>query len=312
MLKRSRMLAILLIMIACAFASPAQQRSVAITFDDLPAAGTTDPTEVKSLNISILDSLDRHHTPAIGFIIESRVQEIGKAGMEIFEEWINRGYELGNHTFSHADFNGLIVDEFEKEIMAGESSLTAAMAKVGKTPRYFRFPQNHTGDTKEKHDAIAAFLQRRGYTLAVCTIDNEDFAFNEAYLKMFANKDEESASRLRADYLAYTSTEIDYYTELHRKIFSREIPHVMLLHVNRLNADVIDKLLDIFEQKRYAFVSLDTALADPAYKTPDADITKYGPMWGYRWARELGIKVNGALETEPPAWIAQYDKENQK
>jgi hypothetical protein len=117
---------------------------------------------------------------------------------------------------------------------------------------------------------------------------------------------------LRADYLAYTSTEIDYYADLHKKIFGHEIPHLMLLHVNRLNADVIDKLLDIFVEKHYAFASLDTALSDPAYKMPDTFITKYGWMWGYRWARELRVQVNGALETDPPAWIAQYDKDKEK
>jgi len=29
-------------------------------------------------------------------------------------------------------------------------------------------------------------------------------------------------------------------------------------------------------------------------------------MWGYRWARELGVKVNGNLETDPSAWIVHY------
>jgi peptidoglycan/xylan/chitin deacetylase (PgdA/CDA1 family) len=309
MLNPFRMLAVVLMLIACVLASPAQQRSVAITFDDLPAAGTTDLTEVRSLNMSILTALDRYHAPTTGFVIESRVQEIGKAqGLELLGQWVSRGYELGNHTLSHADSNSLTVEQFQQEIVAGETSFAAAMAKVGKTPRYFRFPQNHTGDTKDKHDAIAAFLQRRGYTLAVCTIDTEDFVFNEAYLKMLAKKDEASVSRLRADYLAYTSTEIDYYTDLHKRVFGRDIPHVMLLHVNQLNADVIDKLLDIFVEKHYTFISLGSALSDAAYKTPDTDVTKYGPMWGYRWARELRVQVNGALETEPPAWVVEYDK----
>jgi len=35
-------------------------------------------------------------------------------------------------------------------------------------------------------------------------------------------------------------------------------------------------------------------------------------MWGYRWAKELDIKVDGSLESEPPAWIAQYGKEPAK
>jgi hypothetical protein len=68
----------------------------------------------------------------------------------------------------------------------------------------------------------------------------------------------------------------------------------------------MDHLLGIFEDKRYRFVSLDVAQSDPAYDTPDTFTTSYGPLWGYRWAKERGVKVDGSLESEPPAWIAQY------
>jgi len=82
----------------------------------------------------------------------------------------------------------------------------------------------------------------------------------------------------------------------------------MLLHDNRLNGDVIEQILRIFEEKQYRFVPLETAQSDAAYQTPDTYITKFGPMWGYRWASERNIKVNGSLETDPPQWILQYGK----
>jgi len=312
MLNLLRIVGALLFGVVCAVSSLAQQRSVALTFDDLPVADTTDPAEARSINISILNSLDRHHAPSIGFVIERRVQQIGESqGNQLLDQWVERGYELGNHTFSHTISDDLTTEQFEREIVAGETSLAAALAKVGKAPRYFRFPESHTGDTKEKHDAIAAFLAQHGYKVAVCTIDNEDYAFNAAYLKILSGADDTSAAKLRADYLTYTSAEIDYYTGLHKQIFGREIPHVMLLHVNRLNADLIDKLLELFEQKQYRFVTLDAALSDPAYNTPDTFVprfAKYGPMWGYRWAAERRVPVNGTLESEPPAWVLHYGK----
>jgi hypothetical protein len=99
---------------------------------------------------------------------------------------------------------------------------------------------NHTGDSKEKHDLIAAFLSQRGYQLATCTIDNSDYLFNDAYVWMLAKSDAEAAKKLRAEYLAYTSQEIDYYAGLNKQVFGYEPPQVMLLHDNRLNADVIN------------------------------------------------------------------------
>lgn len=271
-----------------AFLPLAQQRSVALTFDDLPVAATSDPSEARYINLSILDSLDRHHAPAIGFVIERRVQQVSDSqGPKLLDQWVRRGYDLGNHTLSHVDINNLSVEQIEQEIVGGEGSFVVALASVGKTPRYFRFPENHTGDTKEKHDAVAAFLAQRGYRVAPCTIDNEDYRIDPVYRIMLANNDQASAVKLRAAYLAYTSTEIDYYAGLHKQIFGREIPHVMLLHANKLNADLINQLLELFAQKQYRFVTLDEALSDPAFKIPDTFVTQYGWMWGYLTYRGL-------------------------
>jgi peptidoglycan/xylan/chitin deacetylase (PgdA/CDA1 family) len=295
---------IALLFALCAHAVKAQQRTVALTFDDLPAAGTSSGADARSFNLSILDSLDRHHAPAIGFVIERLARDL--AGEDLLDEWVKRGYDLGNHSLSHIEMNNLTTDGVEQEIIGGEGVFVAALAKARKKPRYFRFPQNHTGDTKEKHDAVSTFLAHRGYRIGPCTIDNEDYVFNAAYLKMLANKDAASAARLRAAYLAYTSAEIDFYAGLHKQMFGHEIPHVMLLHVNKLNADLIDSVVALFMRKQYGFVSLDAALSDPAYSTPDEFVTKEGWMWAYRWARELGVHVNGSAETEPPDWIIHY------
>jgi hypothetical protein len=83
----------------------------------------------------------------------------------------------------------------------------------------------------------------------------------------------------------------------------------MLLHDNQLNADVIDQLLDLFEKKHYRWVSLSEAESDPAYQMQETFITRYGPMWGYRWAKERGVKVDGSLEPELSKWITNYGRD---
>ncbi|HWO28807.1 MAG TPA: hypothetical protein VNO32_08405 [Candidatus Acidoferrum sp.] len=45
------------------------------------------------------------------------------------------------------------------------------------------------------------------------------------------------------------------------------------------------------------------AQSDAAYSIPDTYITEFGPMWGYRWAREQKVQVEGRLEAEPPKWV---------
>jgi len=297
-----------LYLLSC-LAAAAQTRTVALTFDDLPAVRTKDSVEAQSITRNILDALKKHHAPAIGFVNEKTVQDLGSGnGSRLLAQWIEQGLDLGNHTFSHADLNDLTLEQFQQEVATGEESIRPLLASVGKKPRFLRFPYNHTGDTKEKHDSVAAFLKQSGYRVAACTIDSEDFLFNSVYVQMLANGDAAAADKLRTQYLAYTAVEIDYYTSLHKKIFGREIPQIMLLHANRLNADLIDNVLAIFEEKQYRFVSLEDAQSDPAYATPDTFISKFGPMWAYRWAKQLNVKIDGTLETEPPAWITEYGK----
>jgi peptidoglycan/xylan/chitin deacetylase (PgdA/CDA1 family) len=296
----------------------AQSRTVAITVDDLPYAGwngsrpalsPSDAAIAAEVNRKILSALRHHHAPVTGFVVQKAVEEIGIAkGTEILKEWTRGEFDLGNHTYGHPDINQLSVAQIEDEIIQGEATFAPLMKQEGKKPEFFRFPMNHTGDTKEKHDQVAEFLSRRGYRLATCTIDASDYLFNAAYLRMLASHDEPSARKLRLEYLAYTSTEIDYYAGLNKQVFGHEPPEVMLLHVNRLNADTIQQVLALFEERGYKFVSLETAESDPAYQVPETYITAYGMMWGYRWAKELGVKVNGNLETEPPDWVLQYGK----
>ena len=292
-----------------------QTHTVALTFDDLPLANTAEPltpteklAEARAVNAAILKALSKHHAPAIAFVNEKKVIGDGntKENRDILRVWTRHGNELGNHSYSHADLDKLSAEEFEKEIVDGEPSVRLLMSEKSKPLRFFRFPFNHTGETAEKHDATAGFLRQHGYEVATCTIENEDWVFTHAYELMLKRKDTNSAQRLRDEYLAFTRKRIEYFGQLGQKIFGREVPQVSLLHANRLNADTINDILRIYKDLNYKFVTLEVAQADPAYKTPDTYFTEFGWMWGYRWAKEKHIKVDGSLEPEVSEWIENY------
>jgi peptidoglycan/xylan/chitin deacetylase (PgdA/CDA1 family) len=297
----------------------AQVHTVAMTVDDLPFAAGIPALEhaagmkgAEQVNETIVQAFTRHHVPATGFVIEQRAQALGlPVSKKILKEWMQPGFDLGNHLYSHPDVNMLSVDQIEREITRGEATFAQLLKQAGREPRFLRFPYNHTGDTKEKHDAISAFLSAHGYRIAPCTIDNSDYAFNTAYALALSLHDDQTAAKVKADYIAYTEAEIDWYTALDKQVFGYDIPHIMLLHANRLNAAAILDVLALFEQRWYRFVSLEEAVTDPAYAAPETYITKYGPMWGYRWAHEKNVKVNAHNEPDPPIWISQYVKSHQ-
>jgi peptidoglycan/xylan/chitin deacetylase (PgdA/CDA1 family) len=296
----------------------AQGKTVAITIDDLPyewhdpnihKLESSDAGQAAVVNQKILAALSRHKAPVTGFVNQLKVEQLGtEQGTAMLKPWTSGSFDLGNHLYAHKDANELSVEQIEDEIISGEATIVPLIKAAGKKPEFLRFPYNHTGDTKEKHDAIAAFIAKRGYRLAPCTMDNTDWEFTWAYNKMLAKHDEAGIAKLKAAYLAYTSAEIDYYAELNKQVLGYEPPEIMLLHDNQLNAEMLDEVLTLFESKGYHFVSLSEAESDPIYQHPDTYITSYGPMWGYRWAKERGVKVNGKLEPDPPAWVTEYGK----
>jgi peptidoglycan-N-acetylglucosamine deacetylase len=308
-------LSILTLTLAQNFA--AQTHTVALTIDDLPfvrSDANSGPLQVVNkqaadANRKLLAALARHHVSVTGFVIQKGVEELGmNAGIAILRDWTSHGFDLGNHSYAHPDFNDLTVEQFENQIIRGETTFAPLMKTAGRKPEFFRFPFNHTGDTKEKHDTIAAFLAQRGYRLAPCTIETSDWLFNAAYGRMLAKRDDAAAARLRAEYLAFTAAQIDYFDGLNGQVLGYKPPQIMLIHDNQLNADVIEDLLAIFEKKQFRWISLSDAEANPVYRKPETFITKFGPMWGYRWAEEDNLKVDGSLEQDPPKWIVDYGK----
>ena len=290
--------------VLCCLTAAAQDRKVAMTFDDLPFAGTALPAEAATINQAILGALRKHHAPAIGFFIGETALKLSPSEREtIMRDWTKGAFDLGNHTYSHPNFSDLTLAAFEDDVTKGDNLITPALAAADRKPRWLRFPYNHTGDTSEKHEGIDAFLKSRGEETATCTIDNTDYEFAEVYARALGKNDRTMEDRVKADYLAYTAKEIDYSGTLGATVFGREIPQVMLLHASRLNAAVIETILTMFEQKGYRFVTLAEAQSDRAYSTPDTFVTSYGPMWGYRWAAERGVQVNGRLEPVVPHWI---------
>jgi peptidoglycan-N-acetylglucosamine deacetylase len=270
----------------CAFA---QQRAVAITIDDLPYVGP-DATARRD-NRRLLAAFRERHVPVTGFVIGSRIDG------QILREWLRSGFDLANHSYTHRNMNELSIEQIEDEIARGEAALAPYLKEASKKLEFFRFPMNHTGDTKEKHDAVAEFLAKRGMAVATCTIENSDYLFSRAYTRTQAKR------KLRDEYIAFTAARIDFLAGITKQVFGYEPPQVMLLHDNPLNADAIVDVLKLFEERGYRFVSLKAAQSDAAYKTRDAYITKFGPMWGYRWAVERGVKIDGSKEPEVPKWV---------
>ena len=295
-------------------APPSRARRMALTFDDLPYAEVppTGPNvlgEAERVTEAILRTLGAHHAPSAAFVNEGKLGAEPESAPRVafLRRWIDAGAILGNHTYSHADFNDLTVPRFENEILRGEVVTRRLMRPREPYPLFFRFPRTHTGDTREKKEALEQFLRQRGYAIAPHTIDSSDFVFNRGYVHALRGN-EALGARLRKDYPDFVIRATESAERIAQRIFGRPIPQVILFHANDINADCLDDLLKRFESRGYAFISLDAAMADPAYRTPDTLVTPFGPTWLWRWAKSRGMSVSFRDDPEPSRWVVELSE----
>jgi peptidoglycan-N-acetylglucosamine deacetylase len=299
---------------ALAVAQNSPQRQVALTFDDLPKASAPgdppagDISQVRASTRALLAALTQHKAPAIGFVNEGKLYADGELGarVEVLRSWLTAGMMLGNHTFSHLDLQNTALARYEDDVVQGE---VVTRWLSGARPRYFRFPYNHSGATRDVRDGFRGFLQERGYRLAVFTIENFDYGFNEIYVRARRAGDDALARRLRAAYLDHTDALFPYFEQQSRDLFGREIPQVLLLHANDITADCLSEMLERIAERGYGFVTLDRALADPAYNTPDEYVGNFGISWLHRWKPALGKPLKYADEPDPPKWVLDLSKQ---
>jgi peptidoglycan/xylan/chitin deacetylase (PgdA/CDA1 family) len=210
---------------------------------------------------------------------------------------------LGNHTFSHLNFNDVSLAQFEDEVIRGETVTRALMRGRGIDKFYLRFPFNHTGDTREKKEGLEIFLRERGYAIAPFTIEHSDYVYSRAYTKALLQSNEKLAERIRNDYLNFLDTSCDYFEQKSRDVLGYEPKQILLIHVNQLNAICLEEMVQRLKKRGYSFISLDEALKDKAYQTPDSYIGKFGLSWIFRWASTLNKKIDRSKEPDPPQFV---------
>ena len=290
-------------------------REVAITFDDLPIAGVL-PRDIESsreLTRKLLAAVAAHHVPAIGFVNEDKLNAadgtVDPQRVDLLRHWLDAGLELGNHAYSHPDFHATPLEAFEADVLKGERVIRPLMASRGLTLRFFRHPFLHTGRDLETRAAFERFLAGHGYRVAPVTIDNDEYIFAAAYDRAAKRGDADVVRRVSEAYVPYLEAKVEFFERNARELFGREIPQVLLIHANMLNADRFGDLAVMFERRGYRFITLEKAIADPAYQSADTFVGTGGITWLHRWALTRKMpKAFYAQEPDVPPFVAENAK----
>src|SRR5215470_6602424 len=280
-------------------------RQVAITIDDLPAgaAGFMTADEITSMTTRLLTTLRDQKVPAVGFVNEKKIYKTGEADARIaaLRMWLDYGFELGNHTYSHASLNRVGLKAWEEDIIQGESVMKLLLADHKMQMRYFRHPYLDTGRDLETRRKVEEFLTQRGYHIASITFDVWDWMYAPVYDDSKKRGDIKLQDDLVKSYLSYSDSVFAYDEQLSKQILGYECKQIILLHGNNLEADHIGDLLDVLRKRGYRFITLEDALSDQAYGLPDTYVGEEGTGWLDHWAITRGKPPQGAPEF--PKWV---------
>lgn len=158
-------------------ASSSLAADIAISLDDLPYAMPARVTlaEGRDIVADINRTLKEHGVIAMGFAIGERISPETEPLIEAF---VKAGHTLGNHSWSHPDFNKLTPAEFRSETSKADQAISPWI--VGQ--KFYRFPFLHQGETLEKLNASSAVLSELGYRNVPVSIDDDDLQYNSDYV----------------------------------------------------------------------------------------------------------------------------------
>jgi len=304
---------VVLLSAAAAFGATASaaERTVAVTFDDLPGPSVAllarDVPALRENTRKLLAAFRDAKVPVVGFVnegklfVEGETPAVTEQRIDVLRSWVADGHELGNHTYSHRDLNTQPLDWFEQDVVHGEPVTRRLLAGKGRRLRYFRHPFLHVGLDLDKRRAFETFLAGRGYEVAPVTIDNDDYVYAAAYAEARRRGDAAMATRLAEDYLRYMESVFSFIEGVSRGLLGREIPQVLLLHASALNADRFPSLAAIMKARGYRFVTLEEALRDEAYRRPDTYVGPWGVSWLHHW--EITEGRQRSPSPDPPDWV---------
>lgn len=294
----------------------AQDRAVAVTFDDLPYqaadAVLCDPAQAMALTEDFVAMLRPLDTRAAVFVNEGKVCEERRGDLlpALLNVWLDAGLDMGNHTFSHINIHRNTVEAYLADVDLGAPATRAVLGARGRSLTYFRHPYLFTGETPEKKAAIAAGLAERGYTVAPVTIDNNDWMFAALYRDAEAAGDEALKVRIGEAYVAHMTAVLDHWEPYSAELTGGRGPaQVLLLHAHTLNRDWYPRIHALYQARGYRFVPLAEALADPIYSHADDYVRANGVSWLHRWTFSEGRPIR--WEPDPPKWVMDaYEARN--
>lgn len=248
---------------ACLIGSAHAAQRIALTMDDGPHLRATPRLSPQARNAALLAALQKHQVQATLFVTCGNGADRPE-GLALVKAWSDAGHLLGNHTMTHPDLNSpqVSLEQYQDEInrcqqiLAGQPGLQ----------RWVRFTFLREGKPDAKRDGMRAWMKANGWRNAYVSLDTSDWRL-DAYLEERLTRDPAAdVGDIRQAYLDHLWQRAQAYQQLATRLQGREMPQVLLMHHNLLNALFLDDAIALFKARGWVFISAAEAYEDPVYQ----------------------------------------------
>lgn len=265
--------------------SAAFAQSIAFTFDDGPHLFATPKLSSQQRNQAMLDALAKHQVKAALFVTVNNGASQPE-GLALARAWGEAGHVVANHTMTHPDLHKETVTlaQFQEEVLACD----AVIRELPGYRKWFRFPYLREGNTPEKRDGMRSFLKSQGYRNAYVSLDTSDWRLDGKLREVLGKDANGDVEPIKRAYLDHLWQRAQAYRTLSQQLQGRDIPQVLLLHHNLINAMWLDDVIAMFKAKGWSITTPELAFADPVYQLqPDRPVA--GQSLLLSMARSLGL-----------------------
>ncbi len=274
--------------------------SVCISFDDGNSKGILSYSN-EDWNNLILSHLSKNNIQAIFYVWAGGMDN--SRGQEIINEWSSKGHLIGNHSYSHLNYNK---EEITFEIYRDDFLKCDSLIKNNNNfVKYYRFPYLKEGNTAEKRDLFREILKNNNYKTGHVTIDASDWYIDSRLISKLKENKNFELEKFKSYYVNHIIDRAKYYNSLGVALTDRNIQHTLLLHHNLVNALFLTDIIKAFKQNGWEVIDAEKSFSDPIYREVPS-VVPAGESLLWALAKEKG-RYDSILRY--PAESAQYEKQ---
>lgn len=258
----------------------------ALTCDDAPTLqakpdrAPPDATRLDTIRELLLKHGIRH---CLAFVIGAEA----KGGADGIRRWIDAGFEVGNHTFSHRRASSMTPAEYLADVERCHLEMESIGALPSDSKRYFRFPYLDRGKSQHERSEVRSGLAKMGYTTVHATVDFYDHEYEAPMARAAASGDEQRLRRIEDRYVQVATRALCQRAALLEKRHGKAVVQIPYFHFGLVSTRSMTKLLGRLAELNAESRPIAEGVEEPIHKEFEADVSRNGLISDWDLSRSL-------------------------